>query len=140
MNIRAYVTQTTLVRSLDSFFLETLFFLIDCRPIFRLVQFPEPIKGPGKTTVKAEHTGSQSPSWAEEMQVHSGAEKSELLRPWGWGESLREEAAEVAILCEPWLQYLRLFMISNTKAAAKRIWEEGHLTFSLTTGSRVFRT
>jgi hypothetical protein len=86
MDIRAYVTQTTLVQSLDSFFLETFFFfLIDCRPIFCLIQFPEPIKGPGKTTVKAEPTGSLSPSWAEEMQVHSGAEKSGLLRPWGGG-------------------------------------------------------
>lgn len=88
MDIRAYVTRTTLVRSLDSFFLETFFFLIDCRPIFRLVQFPEPIKCPGKTTVKAELTGSQSPSWAEEMQVHSGAEKSEL-RDLGVGGGVR---------------------------------------------------
>lgn len=85
MDIRACITQTTLVRNLDSFFLETFFFLIDCLPIFRLVQFPEPIKCPGKTTITAEHTGSQSPSRAEEMQVHSGAEKRDLRRPWGGG-------------------------------------------------------
>lgn len=82
MDIRAYVTKNNSCAKPRVIFLRNvIFFLIDCLPIFRLVQFPEPIKCPGKTTVKAEHTGSQSPSWAEEMQVHSGAEERELLRP-----------------------------------------------------------
>lgn len=55
--------------------------------------------------MKAERTGSWSPSWAGEMQVHSGAEREGRAETqgWGWGEILREEAAEVAFLCEPWL-------------------------------------